>query len=65
MKTSAHLSILAILRACTAGLQAASTIQFSTTSYTVAEDAATVTLIVQRLDDTNTLVGVDYASTTL
>jgi len=63
MKISAHLSILAILLACTAGLQAASTIQFTATGYGVAEDAGAVTLTVQRLDDTNTVVGVDYAST--
>jgi hypothetical protein len=44
-------------------LQAASTIQFTATNYTVAEDAGAVTLTVQRLDDTSTVVSVDYAST--
>ena len=63
MKTSTCLTILAILLVCTAGLHAASTIQFSTASYAVAEDAGAVTLTVQRLDDTNTVVSVDYAST--
>jgi hypothetical protein len=57
MKTSAYLTILAILLACTAGLQAASTIEFTTTSYRVAEDAGAVTLTVRRLDDTNERVG--------
>ena len=63
MKTSAQLTMLAILLTCTAGLQAASTIQFTATSYAVAEDAGVVTLTVQRLDDTNPVVSVDYAST--
>ena len=46
----------------TALLQAASTIQFSASSYTVAESAGTVTLTVQRTSDTNTPVSVDYAT---
>ncbi len=46
----------------TALLQAASTIQFSANSYTVAESAGTATLTVRRLNDTNTAVSVDYAT---
>lgn len=40
-----------------------STVQFSATAYTIAESAATVTLVVQRTNDLNTLVAVDYTST--
>ena len=43
-------------------VQASSTIQFTATSYTVAESAGAVTLNVQRTDDTSTEVGVDYAT---
>ena len=38
------------------------TIQFTATSYTVAESAGTVTLTVQRTGDLNTTVSVDYAT---
>jgi poly(3-hydroxybutyrate) depolymerase len=62
MKTSTCLTIPAILLTCTAGLHAASTIQFSANSYTVAESAGTVVLTVQRTNDLNTLVSVDYAT---
>jgi len=44
------------------GLQAASIIQFSATSYTVSEGAGTVTLTVQRTNDVDTAVKVDYAT---
>jgi Calx-beta domain len=44
-------------------LHAASTIGFTTTIYAVAEDAGAVSLTVQRSDDTNSVVSVDYAST--
>jgi polyhydroxybutyrate depolymerase len=63
MKTSTGLTILVILLVCTTRLHAASTIQFTVASYTVAESAGAVTLTVRRLDDTNTVVSVDYAST--
>src|SRR6266705_2621302 len=43
-------------------IQAASTLQFTATSYTVAESAGAVTLNVQRTDDTSTEVGADYAT---
>ena len=44
------------------GLQAASIIQFSATTYSVCEWAGTITLTVQRTNDTNTEVSVDYAT---
>jgi hypothetical protein len=47
--------------ASTALLQAASTIEFSASSYLVAESAGSVSLIVQRTDDVGTVVTVDYA----
>jgi len=43
-------------------LQAASTIQFSATTYTVAENAGAVALTVQRTNDVDTIVSVDYAT---
>ena len=46
----------------TALLQAASTIQFSPSSYTVAESAGTVVLTVQRTNDVDALVSVDYVT---
>jgi len=48
---------------CTTRAQAASTIQFTTTSCTVAEGAGTVTLSIQRTNDVDALVTVDYATT--
>jgi len=46
----------------TALLQAASTIQFSATSYTVTENAGTVALTVERTNDVDSVVSVDYAT---
>lgn len=43
-------------------IQAASTIQFSAASYTVAESVGAATLTVQRTGDTDTEVGLDYAT---
>src|SRR5438445_13460893 len=43
-------------------VQASSTIQFTATSYTTAESAGAVTLTVQSTGDTNTEVGVVYAT---
>src|SRR5881394_383008 len=43
-------------------VQAASTIQFNPTNYTVEESAGTATLNVQRTGDTTAAVGVDYAT---
>jgi dienelactone hydrolase len=42
--------------------QAQSVIQFSATTYTVAEEAGTVALTVQRTNDVDTIVSVDFAS---
>src|SRR5262245_41045380 len=39
-----------------------STLQFSASTYTVAESAGTATLSVRRLNDTATVVSVDYAT---
>jgi poly(3-hydroxybutyrate) depolymerase len=39
-----------------------STLQFSANTYTVTENAGTATLSVRRLNDTNTVVSVDYAT---
>jgi poly(3-hydroxybutyrate) depolymerase len=54
--------LLVILLGWSTHLQAASTIQFSKATYSVAESAGTVTLTVQRTNDVNTLVSVDYAT---
>jgi len=62
MKTSTQIKIFAGLLACTMPLEAASTIQFTSALYNVAENAGTVALTVQRTDDVDTVVQVDYAS---
>jgi hypothetical protein len=62
MKTSAYFTFLAVLLTWATRLQAASTIQFTATTYTVAENAGSVSLAVQRTEDTNTVVSVDYAT---
>lgn len=56
----AHL-FLVMLAAGATPLQAASTIQFSANTYSVAESAGSAILSVQRTNDVNTLVTVDYA----
>ena len=43
-------------------LQAASIIQFSATAYNVAENAGSVALTVQRINDVETIVSADYAT---
>ena len=65
MKTNAYFTFLVVLLACLTRLQAASTIQFTAKSYTVPESAGAKTLTVQRFDDTDTAVSVDYATTNL
>src|SRR5439155_4289756 len=45
-----------------APLHAASTLQFSATSYAVTENAGSATLIVERTDDLGTAVSVDYGT---
>ena len=62
MKSSKHLAFLSGLLACTMPLEAASTLQFGSTVYTIAENAGTVALSVRRTDDVDTVVQVDYAS---
>jgi hypothetical protein len=48
MKTCKQVAVLAGLLACTTPLQAASTVQFGSTVYNVAENAGTVALSVRR-----------------
>ncbi|HNF59500.1 MAG TPA: Calx-beta domain-containing protein, partial [Elusimicrobiota bacterium] len=45
-----------------ARVRAASTIQFLSASYSVAESVGLAELVVQRTGDPNTVVGVDYAT---
>jgi len=61
-KTCYWVSALIVSLGSAACVRAASTLQFSAPSYTVAESAGAVTLTVQRTDDTSTEVGVDYAT---
>ncbi len=61
-KTCLYAAVLAGLLGCTMPLEAASTIQFASTAYIVAENAGTVALSVRRMDDVDTVVQVDYAS---
>src|SRR5207249_6008737 len=61
-KTCYWVSALIVSLGSAACVRAASTLQFTATSYTVAESAGAVTLNVQRTDDTSTEVGVDYAT---
>ncbi len=53
---------IAAMLACTPPAYAASMIQFSSATCTVSEAAGTVTLTVQRTDDVDTPVSVDYAT---
>jgi hypothetical protein len=64
MKTTTTCSIFALVLSIgtAARLPAASTVQFTASTYTVAESAGTVTLTVQRVNDTNTPVSVDYTT---
>jgi len=58
-----HWVVVPMVSLAAAGwVQAASTIQFSSTSYTAGESDGAVTLTVQRTGDTNTVVSVDYAT---
>jgi dienelactone hydrolase len=63
MKTKLNLLAVGIFLAAVNAGFGQSTLQFSASTYTVAENAGTVTLTVQRLNDTNGVVTVDYAST--
>jgi len=62
MKTKLNLLATGIFLAAIATGLGQSTLQFAAATYTVAESAGTATLTVQRLNDTNTLVSVDYAT---
>src|SRR5207245_2473049 len=62
MKTCKQVAVLAGFLACTMPGEAASTIQFTSTVYSVAENAGTVALSVRRTDDVDTVVQMDYAS---
>jgi poly(3-hydroxybutyrate) depolymerase len=61
-KSCSSLATLMVSLSTAAWIQAASTTQFSATSYAVAENAGSATLTVQRSGDTHTEVGVDYAT---
>ena len=63
MKAKLHLLIVTLfVAAIDAGL-GQPMLQFATNTYTVVENAASVTLSVWRLNDTNAAVTVDYATT--
>jgi Calx-beta domain len=64
-RRSGWLAALAALRLLVpAPLQAASTIQFSTTTYAITEGAPEVAIVVQRANGLDTVVSVDFATTT-
>jgi hypothetical protein len=62
-KTTCLILALELTLGTAAFVQAASTVQFSVASYTVAENAGAVTLAVQLTGDTNTPSSVDYVTT--
>ena len=62
MKTKLNLVAAGLFLAALGTGFGQSTLQFSATTYTVAESAGTVMLTVQRTNDTNTVVSVDYAT---
>jgi hypothetical protein len=62
MKTKLNLLAAGIILAVTDAGFGQSTLQFSASTYTVPEWAGTVTLTVQRTNDTSTEVSVDYAT---
>ena len=65
MKINVRVTLLAILLAGLTHLQAASTLQFKTSGFTVPESGGAATLVVQRVGDTSTSVSVDFATTNL
>jgi polyhydroxybutyrate depolymerase len=65
MKTKLQLLMAELLLAAATTGWGQTTLQFSATSYTVAENAGSIALTVQRTGDTNTVAGVDYATTDL
>jgi hypothetical protein len=58
-KTTCFILTLVLSLGTAAYVRAASTVQFSATTYTVAESAAAVTLTVQPVHETDTVVSVD------
>lgn len=62
MKTKLNLLAIGIFLATAVAGSGQSTVQFTATSYTAAESAGTFAVAVQRLNDTNTAVTVDYAA---
>lgn len=62
MKTKLNLLTIGIFLAAAVAGSGQSTVQFTATNYTAAESADTVAVTVQRLNDTNTAVTVDYAA---
>jgi len=62
MKAKPCLTKLLLALAISLQLQAASTIKFGASSYTVAENAGSVCLAVLRAGDTDTVVSVDFAT---
>jgi poly(3-hydroxybutyrate) depolymerase len=62
MKSKKHLLCPVILFLAALASKAQPTLQFAPTSYTVVESAGSITLIVQRVGDTNGSVGVDFAT---
>ena len=65
MKTKLQLLMAGMLLAAATTGWGQTTLQFSATSYTVAENAGSIALTVQRTGDTNTAASVDYATTDL
>ena len=62
IRTRCRSAVLSIILGTALRIQAATTLQFSTTSATIAESAGAVPLSVLRTGDTNTEVTVDYAT---
>jgi prepilin-type processing-associated H-X9-DG protein len=62
MKTKLNFLAIGMLLATSVASFGQSTLQFSTTTYSVAENAGVTTLIVRRTGDSNAVVAVDYAT---
>src|SRR5262245_34667911 len=59
------LTLLLLFPLCAAMLQAASVIRFSASTYLVTEDTPQVAVVIQRANDLETVVGVDFSMTNL
>src|SRR4029079_789608 len=62
IQASLYLTLTVILLSCAAGLHAASSLQFSRLSYSVAESAGAIAIPVLRLNDATAGVAVEYAT---